>query len=240
MKKLVSLMLAVAMLLTLAASFAEETATQTITLYVTGMSTDGENWLDPSAMGLNMTFELSDDMTYKVMMDGEESGSGTFETTEDGHFILDMDGEKLEFAINENEEFIGGMEGEWIKLSYFPGAGIELPATLTANDIADFNGNYNATIIDAFGMTMDMAALAGTGELEALLGDLGDLSLVIDNGTVAIFGQDPDTFDFADGILIKDLGLGEDASSFNQTITLTETGVFYTVMGMNIYFDRAE
>ena len=234
MKKILATLLALALL---CVSFAvAETAAVVATLYTVGVSQDGENWMDPSVADIDMYFVFRDDGTFDLNQNGEVAGSGTY-TEQENSLTLTVDGDELVMTADANGDVVADLGGIYIKLSMTPSAGVETAAAVTASSAEEFNGKYNASVIDAFGMKVDMATIAATGQLDQLLGDMSDLSMTIDNGTVTVFGKTEDGFVLENGALVMRL---EGFESLDQTIGLTETGVVYTVMGMSIYFDRVE
>ena len=73
-----------------------------------------------------------------------------------------------------------------------------------------------------------------------LLGVEEDLSLVIQNGSASVFGEDTQTFTFADGKLNIPSPDAE-TPALEQIIELLEDGtVAYTLMGFQIVFTAAE
>lgn len=240
MKKLTALVLALVMLfgITLAETV-EKTAV--MTLYMTTMSSD-DSVVELASLGMSGTLTVYDDNTYVIVMNGVDSGeeieTGVYTETEEAAQLISDDGSSVyDLGFNEETgEITMAYEGSVIALS-ITDPSIQLPSAVAAADIADFNGTWNATFIDAFGMKLDIASAMEQG-LGELLGADDDLSIVIDNGSVSVFGQEAIAFEFTDGQLVMPMDLGDGVDLSMSVVMTDDGGIMYTLMGMNIYFTK--
>ena len=248
MKKLFALVLAAAMLLCCVCYAETATEEGVITLYLTGISMDGENVFNAADIGMNMMLTLNPDgtVTGTASAEGEESAStGTW--VEDGdNAIITIDDQPMVMSASEDGlQLVGTMESDGVTQYLYFGfepatPSFNAPAIVAAADASAFNGNWTASFISAFGMNLNMEAAMAEGLGELLGADGTDLTLKISDGNVTVFGTDAGAFTFADGHLVMDLG-SEELASFTQTVDLCEDGsLLYSVMGMNIYFSAAE
>ena len=243
MKKTLAWILAMVLLFCGITAMAE-TATEVITLYLTGMSMDGgETYIDTAAMGMNMTVVLYDNNIAKVItaFGGEEQASeGTWSEAEDS-VTIDIDGAPLTLKLAEDGNLYGDADGSGFRFSLTEPETIALPAAIEAGDIAAFDGTWNMAYLSMMGITLDMDTLLADETAAAMFG-LSDSNsqIVIDNGNVAVFGDAALTFEFADGKL-QYIFPDEEMSSLNQTISLAEDGsLVYELIGAQLFFTKAE
>lgn len=228
MKKLVSIIIALALILTLSFCMAEA---QDLT---------GE-WY-ASVFGAAVTLVVNEDGTCSMLLPGEEPSEGTW-VVEGDQFIVNK-GLEDETVVTIGEGILTmGDEDFSMEFTREPIAAIEVAAVVAAENINDFDGTYEASLVvipmDDQNMIVDMASAMAEGFGE-LLGVDKDLSLVIENGSVAVFGKEAQTFTFADGKLNIPSPDAE-TPALEQNIELLEDGtVAYTLMGFQIVFAASE
>lgn len=242
MKKALSLVLALALLLCGITAVAE-TATEVLTLYLASVSMDnGENWMDVASLGMTVNFTLYDNGTVlgvSAMGSEEESVEGTW--VEDGDaVVVTIDGDAMTIVANEAGELLAEMDGLIYSFSLTAPEAVVLPATVAADDAAAFNGTWDMGYLTAKGMTLNMAALMSEPATAEMLGiSVDNAQLVITDGSVTLFGEDLGQFTMKDGALVLEL---EGFESLNQKVALAEDGsLIYTMLeGMDLYFTKAE
>lgn len=226
MKKLIAALMALVML---CCGFAmAETATD-----VTG------TWY-ASLAGMVVTLELNPDGTVLMDVAGMGSNEGVWEIEGDTLYI--NRGQEDETLLNVNADGTLADPDGMMNFGREPIAAIELPGAVPAADISAFNGTWSASIINAFGMTLDMetAMAEGLGMMLGVSEEAQDLTMVIDNGSVAIFGSEAIAMNFVDGHL-ESIFEDEEMTALNQYVRVMEDGsLCYELMGMQIYFNKAE
>lgn len=230
MKKLVSLLLVLALALGCAAASADDV---TGTWYATSVSSGGIT-VDPSSIGMEMTLTLEADGTASMAAMGE-SMSGTW--TMDGSTVtVTLEGTSQPFAYDGNslsysEDDLGFTFERNATQDTFV-----RPADVSAADITAFDGTWEAYKIGVMGMYMDASLLstfAGEGASEM------DLSYVFENGSMANSGQ-AESLTFADGMLTGEETIGDQTYSYH--VRLLEGGMIEIEVpsfGMTIICVRA-
>lgn len=238
MKKILALVLVLALLCCSALTLAE-TATETMTLYLTGLSQDGETILNPADFGMTMAITLNPDGTLDAVSTGageESTTQGTWTENEDSA-VLTIDGADLIVTPTEDGTgFVAAMDDLYYYFGFEPAvSSVVLANTIAADDITAFDGTWTWSSLSAYGMTISIQDALDMGLGDMLGATVDNLDLVIDNGSVSIFGKDAIPFNFADGALA--FSLGDEELNLDQSIELCEDGSLkYTVMGMDLYF----
>ena len=190
-----------------------------------------------SLAGMVVTLQINADGTVTMEVPGMGNNEGVWEIEGDTLYINRGQEDETPLTITADGA-LADPEGA-LTFGREPIAAIELPAIVPAADISAFNGTWNAGIINAYGMTLDMETAMAEG-LGMLVGADEDLSMVIDNGSVSVFGSEAITMNFVDGHL-EMIFEDETMASLNQYVYTTEDGsVCYELMGMQIYFNKAE
>lgn len=226
MKKLVSIIIALALTLSSCMAEAQE---------LTG------EWY-ASVFGIAVTLVVNEDGTCSMLTPGEEPSEGAW-VVEGDQFIINKGLEDETIATIGDGIITMGDEEFSMDFSREPISATEAAAAIAAESITDFDGTYEASLIvipmDGQKMVIDMASAMAEG-LGDLLGVEEDLSLVIQNGSASVFGEDTQTFTFADGKLNIPSPDAE-TPALEQVIELLEDGtVAYTLMGFQIVFTAAE
>ncbi len=147
------------------------------TWYLNVMSYEGAE-MDPAAFDMEVTLEIKEDGTAVAVFNGEEEtdawtldgdtlkmemqGDATEFQYEDGYLIVDQDGVGMKFG-KEKEAFEG----------FEPGDIVESP------ELSDFNGTWNATMID-----MDGSAFIPVSAMEI------EMTVTIEDGKAMIKSND--------------------------------------------------
>jgi len=214
MKKVFALILALAMVLCSVAM--AETATA-----VTG------SWY-ASMAGIVIQLDLNEDGTFAMSLMGE-TNTGAWEL--EGDTLYMERGTEAEVACAVTADSLTAASGEMeLVFTREPIEEFVAPEKVTVDDVAAFNGTWNGTMVSAFGMTFDMDA--AQAELGAMLG-LEDTKVVIDNGSVSMFGQEAEAFEFADGHL--KLAAGSEEMDLSVTVDMNADGTIVLEM-MTIQF----
>lgn len=238
MKKILALVLTLTLLCCSALTLAE-TATETMTIYLTGLSQDGETILNPADLGMTMAITLNPDGTLEAVSTGageESTAQGTWTENEDSA-VLTIDGADLIVTPTEDGTgFVATMDDLYYYFGFEPAvSSVVLPTAVVADDIAAFDGTWTLSLISAFGINLNAQDAMDQGLGDLLGATAENLDIVIDNGAVSIFGQEALPFTFADGALTFSLGDAE--INLDQTIVLCDDGSLkYTLMGMDLYF----
>lgn len=148
------------------------------TWYLNVMEMEGTE-MNPAAMGMEMSLEVSEDRTALVKMTDEEDMTGTWEI-EDGVFMFtDETDTVMKFTFAEEKLTT---EEDGIKMIFGKEkaeAEIFEPGTVVAEpSMEDFDGNWNVVTVDLFGMQMPVAM----AEFE--------MSLTIENGKATMHYND--------------------------------------------------
>ena len=208
MKKVISVLLALALSLMMIPAFAEG-ADYTGTWYIQrGVS--GEETLevvDPEGI----TLELREDGTFAMNTAGI-TAEGTWTVGEDG-VVLTVDGTPTTLRV-EGEELVLDSAGAVAYLGRTPATPKELPAPLTVTEVEAFNGTWVPVAQISSGLF---------AKIDPATSQLGEV--VIENGMVKTtadgYETEPAEFTFADGVQS-----GEDTSIIptQMSMTLLEDG----------------
>lgn len=168
MKKLLSLLLALAMLLGMTAFAEEEPFDYTGLWVLTGVSTTGVT-VDPSALGLDMTMELYEDGSCTLIALGEEE-KGAWILIEGGVSVIDEDAVPMNLILNEEGALTVEEEGATMIFTRE-----EYAEPLSGLTVADFNGSWifvyaetmgQIILAEEAGLAMSITLQDGTGHVE--------------------------------------------------------------------------
>ena len=238
MKKLLCALLTLALLCACAAA---ETADVTGTWYLNEVQTAALS-LNPAMLGMEMTVTLNEDGTASANSNGSEETTGTWEM--DGETVnVTIEGDPLAMALDENGNLVA-TETETGTVLVFGREKAEVeyfdPGTeLTDVTMEDFDGKWNATIVNMSGIEMPVSDVGGEITIELSGG----------NGTVtesSAGSDEPRAFEvageLADGVLtLTESGSDEDTPA-SMTLKLYDSGVMAYAQGEIgvIYFEKAE
>ena len=259
MKKLLCALLALAMLCACAAA---EEADVTGTWYLSEIKL-GEERINPAAMNLELAFTLNENGAFVDGYDwavirsmagmeeanpGEEPLEGAWKMRGDS-VIVTIEDSAMKFApVDGSLVFDSAASDDVsspeinIRLTFRrerPEADVFNPGTaLTDVTLADFDGTWNATVVNFAGMevTVGEMLLEITVELSGGSGTITDSSYGIDEPiTYAVTGE------LVDGVLTVTKVEPETDEASIMTFTLCDSGVMvYSSDSLLIYFERAE
>ena len=233
MKKMVSILLALTLMMTGIASLAEVAVES-----VTG------DWYG-NVFGALFTMTLNEDGTYLMLTpDGEQAGDGTWEL-KDGAIYMDG-GESASdmFQIVEGTLFNEGMNVTFYRNQEEVQV-IEL-AEVNPDALAeDFNGNWTCKYMRAMGMLVGIGSAIASGQMVEVP------SLTFQDGKLTLQGSDLNSLvgeeglemTFADGAYNFSLDIGDMSISFD--LKLLQDGLLGFVINMGetdvgLYFEKAE
>lgn len=230
MKKIVAILLALMLCLSTALA---ENADVIGTWYLNTMVAEGMS-MNPASLGIDMTMTLNEDKTATMDIAGEvaegqwaienEKYAVTFEgdplafVLQDGNLVADQEGVQMVFG-REKEEVVAFVLGE----------------AKTDATMADYNGTWNATLVDFLGMQMNVADMdmrmqvtVADGKVTVLEGEgeegtTGEGTATVEDGALAI------TFEGDTEATLLQLHEGDVLA----WVTNTEG------MSMSIYFEKA-
>lgn len=207
------------------------------TWYVNGLSIDGENTFHPEMMGMEITFNFTEDgkgemtnameysdpeveeMEWKI--DGDKVLITKNDETVEGEYsdgTISMDADGMYFIMNQEKE-----EYE----PYVPGNAVEEPK------LEDFNGEWKSTLMDAFGMQMPTAAGLSDVEMTISISD-GKASLVMIESAVETKVDLEGDLEGNALILKSTTEKEEDSESY--TLVSTDVMKFYLLEDGNLCF----
>ena len=207
------------------------------TWYVNGLSMDGENTFHPEMMGMEITFNFTEDgkgemtnameysdpeveeMEWKI--DGDKVLITKNDETVEGEYsdgTISMDADGMYFIMNQEKE-----EYE----PYVPGNAVEEPK------LEDFNGEWKSTLMDAFGMQMPTAAGLSDVEMTISISD-GKASLVMIESAVETKVDLEGDLEGNALILKSTTEKEEDSESY--TLVSTDVMKFYLLEDGNLCF----
>lgn len=225
MKKLISIIIGLALTLSLCSFCVAEAHDLTGEWYA-------------SVFGISLTLVVNEDGTCSMLFPGEEPSEGSW-VVEGDQFIVNKGQEDETIATISEGALTISEDGLTMEFTREPVAAIELAAVVAAENISDFDGTYEASLMvipmGDENMIIDMndAIEQGSGEL---IGVTEDLSMVIEDGSVTAFGQNAQTFSFADGKLNIPSPDAE-TPALEQNIELLEDGsIAYTLTVFQIIF----
>lgn len=244
MKRLLSLLTALMMLLALLPATAEG-ADLTGIWYLSSVMV-GETEVNPTVMGMNLSFDLQADGTAVAIManpDGAEEQTAAWALNDEGALVISQDGEDTVFTVGDGklEGDLGGVIGVFTREAP---AAVEAPAPVAADSEDAFLGSWTLTKVDMDGtiMPVDILSTAGMEINAALTVEAGKASVVL-----TFFGSELPAVEgattFVDGALAMTVeGLEEPIS-----ISLCDNGELYAVISVSalnsslpMYFAHAE
>ncbi len=227
LKKFTALLLAVFMLTALATA---QSAEYTGVWYLLSIESEGVT-LNPADMGMEMTITLNDDGSGLVSSTGEEETPATW-TLEDDVLTVVAEEDPLSLVLNEEGQLVASIEGTTMIFDREPPvAGFEAAAEVAAEDIADFDGTWNITMVNAYGMVVPFAAMAESG--------LEDATVLIENGVLTAFEvTSEEAGTLVDGKLMIGSSMGDE---YAQSVSLLEDGTLaFNYMGIIFYCEKVE
>lgn len=155
MKKLVALLLALMLCLGVALA---ETADVAGVWYFNEMS-DGEMTINPATLGMEMTMTLNEDGTAAANDSMGEVTEGTW-AVDGENVVITFDGDPMTFALVDGN--LVGNQDETTMTFGKEKAEVEtfvLGEAKTDAVMADYNGTWNATLVDMLGMQLPVAEM---------------------------------------------------------------------------------
>lgn len=228
MKKLTALLIFLLLFCTFA--FAT-TIDYTGVWYLVSVETEG-TVLNPADLGMEMSFTLNEDGTAFISQTEEEDLTATW--TADGTTItIAAEDEPVTFILTDDGLLVGGDED--LQMTFgreAPSPGFVPSPEKAATDIIEFDGTWNITMVNAFGMVVPFSAMAD------MVGFGG--TIIIQNGNIAAFGElEAEIGVLTDGKLIVASPIED--GELGKNISLLEDGsLSLEYMGMIFYCEKAE
>ncbi|MBE5804623.1 MAG: hypothetical protein E7316_08950 [Clostridiales bacterium] len=221
MKKIVAVLLALALCMSVALA---ETVAVTGTWYLNQVSVDGTS-MAPAALGMEMTMTLNEDNTASMDAMGEVV-EGTW-AMEGESVVITFEGDPLAFTLVEGNltaELSGAtmtFGKERTEVEIFTAGEAKADAVM-----ADYNGTWNATLVDMLGMQLPMA-------------DMGtSMQLIVEDGKVTMISGE----DSVEGVCTVENGvlvIEEDISiQLHEGDVLTMTLDMSEDLSMTYYFEK--
>lgn len=231
MKKFAALLLALMLCMGLALA---ETVDVTGTWHLNEIIS-GEISINPGVLGMDMSITLNADGTATGDVAGE-TGEGTW-SMEGGSVIVAMAGDPMTFTL-ENGNLISIVEGSTMVFSREKAeiTTVELGEARTDVTMEDFNGQWNATIVDMMGMQIPVTDM---GMLMTITIADGQVTLTEGEGETATTSIGTATLE--NGVLTVRTENEED----DLPLSLHESGLLAALLesddlSMGIYFEKAE
>lgn len=181
-----------------------------------------------SMAGLPLQLELNADGTYAMTV-LDDATEGVWETEGDQLYMdRGTEGETV-MSITDEALTYGGGE---IVFTREPIEAFIAPAKVAVDDITVFDGTWEATLLYVEGVTLDIVTA------QEMLGDMLDMQntlLVIDNGSVSIFGAEALDFQLTEGRLYVSGGENEISVDMNE-----DGSIVLETAGIQFYFEKAE
>lgn len=231
MKKLAAILLALLLCMGLALA---ETEDLTGTWHLNEVIS-GEISINPGVLGMDMSITLNADGTASGDVAGA-TGEGTW-TMEDGNVVVTMTGDPLTFVL-EDGNLVCTLEGSKMVFGRekAEASKVELGEALSDVALEDFNGQWNATIVDMMGMQIPVA-------------DMGmQMVITIADGQVTMTEGEGEAATTATGEAVLENGVltvKTENDEDNLPLTIHENGMMAALlesdgMSMGIYFEKAE
>lgn len=227
-KKLTALLVALLMLFTFASAGAADFLGA---WYLASYESNGIT-LNPADMGMEMSFTLNGDGTGVITVPGEEDMAATW-TADGANITITAANNPLTFALTDDGKMVAQQEEtKMIFGREAPAPGFVPAAAIAAADIAQFDGTWNITTVNAFGMIVPFSAMAEMG--------MFDGTILIQNGSVTSFGSpQAETGTLQDGLLVVASPL--EGGGLEKTFSLLEDGTLsMKFMDMLFYCEKAE
>ncbi|MFH1512552.1 MAG: hypothetical protein ABIG45_04270 [Bacillota bacterium] len=225
-KKLTALLMSLLMLCSFAAA---ETVDYSGTWYLVSIESEGVV-LNPADIGMAMTMSLDGDGTGMITITDEEDQAVTW--TRDGETItITAEDESLVFVPTDDGKLIADAEGSIMTFGReTPGPGFVPASEIAAIDIAEFDGTWNITKVNAYGMVVPFSAMAEMGMIDG--------TVLILSGSITSFGAaEAEAGTLTDGKLIVPSPI---EGSFGKSISLLEDGTLSVeYMEMIFYCEKA-
>ncbi|MDO4483354.1 MAG: hypothetical protein Q4C54_02620 [Clostridia bacterium] len=226
MKKLVSVLLAVMMLLCTVAAVAEGVPG---VWYLNTISASGAA-MNPGDLGMEMSFDLKEDGTGAATVMGESADCSWAEA--DGKVTVTIGDSVQEFTV-DGDTLVMEEEGTSLIFTHEPPAAAFVPAEkVSTDDITAFNGTWTMCKMGFGGMYIDLAT-ADPAELKDMFGE--DMTMVIDNGNVTMMGNDDGAYELKDGELTKTVSVGDETMTYGIQL-LADGMARCELMGIELFF----
>lgn len=241
MKKLISMLLALAMALSMMGAAVAEG--ESVTLYLVGAATNGMLFA-PDTLGMDMSFVLNADGTgtATATTGAEPEQSDCTWVEDETQVTITVDGDAMTFVANEEGILVGEMSGVamYLSLTDEPLVKSYVPAAPKADAaLEDFNGAWVTTLAEAYGMqmimmnqSMSLAFVDGTGVLTVAQGE----NTVQGNVTGVL-----QEVNMEDGTAVSALVLTNEDQSSTMMMMLLEDGVISFTeasTGVVFYFEQ--
>lgn len=240
MKKLVSLVLSMALLLMCAAAFAEN---DFLGEWYLKTVTSGDQSMDVAAMGITGTMVLEESGRATVAFVGEET-VGSWQADENGNLVITMEDSPATAIVTDTELKLVSDEMEMV-FTREQAEGIVLADRNPAASAEDFNGTWKCAYASVAGITMDANALIS----QATDGDEGIPIMTMKDGVLSMDGEDITglgteniEMEYKDGAYLYSMDFEGFTISF-ETYMLQDGMLCFSVdMGeqINLYFTRVE
>lgn len=231
MKKFAAILLALMLCMGLALA---ETADVTGTWHLNEVIS-GEISINPGVLGMDMSITLNADGTATGDVAGE-TGEGTW-SMEGGNVIVAMSGDPMTFTL-EDGNLVSVVEGSTMIFGREKAevTTVELGEARTDVTLADFNGQWNATIVDMMGMQIPVTDM---GMLMTITIADGQVTLTEGEGEAATTSTGSATLE--NGVLT----VKPEDETDSLPLTLHESGLLAALLesdglSMGIYFEKAE
>lgn len=230
MKKLVALLLA--LMLCLGTALAE-TADLAGVWYFNEMSA-GEMTINPATLGMEMTMTLNEDGTAAMDTMGEVN-EGTW-TVDGENVVITFDGDPMTFALAEGN-LVADQDGTIMTFGREKAevATFVLGEAKTDATMADYNGTWNATLVDMLGMQLPVAEMGMM------------MQITVADGKVSVMeseGEEPTTAEGTATVENGVLSIMIEGDTVATPLQLHEGNVLAMVvdmgegMIMSMYFER--
>ena len=228
MKKLISLALILMMSLSmLCCAQAADVADILGTWYMTSLEMEGMS-INPASMGMEMVFVFNEDGTVTLQATDEEDETAFWTLDGDTVTIASGEGDDETMAlVYAEEQLLIQEEGVTMILGREPAEAdnAEIAPIHSAADIAEFDGEWNATVIAMEGMQMPIAML---GMEIGLTISQGNVQVIMDG---EVTSESDAAGNLVDGALVVNFAfLGIDVEE--NVVTLHEDGTLSVEIAM--------
>jgi hypothetical protein len=225
-KKLTALLMSLLMICSFAAA---ETVDYSGIWYLVSIESEGIV-LNPADIGMAMTFTLNADGTGMITITDEDDQAVTW--ARDGETLtITANDEPLSFVPTDDGKLTAENEGSIMTFGReAPGSSFVPAPEIAAADIVEFDGTWNITMVNAYGMLLPFSAMAQMGMLDG--------TIPIQSGSITSFGAaEAEVGTLTDGKLIVP---SPAEGAFGKSINLLEDGTLSVeYMDMIFYCEKA-
>ncbi len=225
-RKMTALLMSLLMLCSFATA---ETVDYSGVWYLVSIESEGMV-LNPADIGMAMSMSLNGDGTGILTITDEEDKVATW--TSDGETItITADDEPLVFVPTDDGKLTADNAGSIMTFGReAPGSSFVPAAEIAATDIAEFDGTWNITMVNAFGMVLPFSAMAQMGMIDG--------TVLIQSGSITTFGaEDAEVGTLTDGKLVVP---SPAEGALGKSISLLEDGTLSVeYMDMFFYCEKA-